>query len=264
MQFNLSATTKDGIIQGIEFWTKMPDGTITGTLLKQFTGRINAAFDMVMPRLLSYSDQVRWDDINHTDLPIGTVNIESGQSDYKITEDDNSLDILNITNVRILESASGTEYKTLDRLHPDDERALDAMSPNPSVSGTPTHFLERGNIIFLYPKPNYAATNGIKLFFEREQFYFVSTDTTREPGIPKPFHELLVLYPALDWNVIYRSKDVQLITELRARVLKKETALDDMISLRNPTRARMETSYTPKGNNYQSGRISLATSDSNR
>src|SRR3990167_10795290 len=216
------STAKNGIIQQIEFLCRLPDGTITGTLLKQFTGRVNAAFDMLMPRLLSYSDQIRWDDINHTDQPIGTTNLVSGQADYKVTEDDNALDILNLIAVRIYESASGTEYKPLIRMLPDDERALNALSPNPSISGIPTHFLYLGNKFFLYPEPNYAATNGIQLFFEREQSYFVSTDTTKEPGIPKPFHELLVLYPSLDYNAVYRSKEAQLLVELRSRILKKE------------------------------------------
>ena len=257
------STTKLGIIQQIEFWCRLPDGTITGTSLKQITGRVNGAFDMLMPRLLSYSDQIRWDDLNHTDLPIGKINMVSGQSDYKVTEDDNSLDILNLTNLRILESASGTEYRTLTRMLPDDEFALDALSPNPSVSGTPTHFLEVGNRLFLYPEPNYSATDGIKLFFEREQSYFASTDTTKEPGIPKPFAELLILYTALDYVLVYRAKELALITRLEARIAKKERDLDDMISLRNPTRGGLRTNNRQYGTS-QSGRITNAFSDSSR
>lgn len=263
MKFS-DTTAKDGLIQTFEFWTRMQDGTVTGTLLKRITGRINAAFDMVMPRVLSYTDQLRWDDINQTDLPIGKTNLVSGQSDYKITEDDNSLDILNLARIRVLTSSSGTEFQELTRMFPDDERALDAMSPNPSVSGIPTHFLESGNVTFLYPEPNYAATLGIQYFFEREQSYFASTDTTKEPGIPKPFHELLALYPALDWNVIYRPKDVQLLTELRLRITKKENALDEMISLRNPTKGKMQTNYSPTKVWIQSGRLNQGGSDSNR
>ena len=165
-----------------------------------------------------------------------------GQHDYSVAEDDNSLDILNLTSVRILTSASGTEYKTLKRMSADDDRLEDALWPNPSVSGIPTHFVENGNNIFLYPSPNYSADYGIKIFFEREQFYFVSTDTTREPGIPKPFHELLALYAALDWNLVNRASDVILITRLEARIEKKEKALFNLISLQNPVRIRMTVS----------------------
>lgn len=232
-------TAKNGLVQTFEFWTRMPDGTATGTLLKQITARINAGFDSIMPFLMSYSDHIRWDDINHTDKPIGKLNLVVNQPDYKITEDDNSLDILNLTSIRILESSSGTEYKTLQRMTVDDERAEDAMSPNPSVRGIPTHYLEVGNVTYLYPAPNYSATNGIKLYFEREQSYFSSTDTTKEPGIPKPFHELLALYAALDWNLVNRIDDTILITRLEARIAIKEKQLSDLISLRNPTITRV-------------------------
>jgi len=237
-------TNKDGIIQTIEFWTRLPDAEISGTdtLLKQITGRVNRAFDKIMPLLLSYSDYIRWDDINHADRPIGTIDLTSGQNDYTITEDDNSLDILNLTRVRVYESSSDTSYTELTRMNVDDERALNAMSPNPDITGTPTHFLEKGNTIFLYPEPNYSATDGIQLFFEREQHYFESTDTTAEAGIPKPFHELLALYPSYDYILVHRPQDTNTLTAIQNRILQIERDLEDMISKRNPTRSRLTTS----------------------
>lgn len=252
MQFN-DTVNKNGMIQRFEYWTRQPDGTVTGTLLKQITASINDSFDLILPLLLSYTDFIKWDDNNHTDRPIATVNIVSGQPDYTITEDDNSLDILNFTRARILQGASATEYQDIIKMFIDDPRALDAMSPNPSVSGIPTHYLEQGNTIYLYPKPNYAVAAGIQLFFEREQSYFVFGDTTKEPGIPKPFHILLVLYAALDWTLINRPDDVATITRIEARILKVEQQLKDMISMRNPTRSRMTTTQSREGGRHQFG-----------
>ena len=237
MQFS-DTTNKNGIIQAFEFWARLPDGEVTGTLLKQITARVNAAFDNLMPLLLSYDDNIRWDDTTHSDRPIGTVDIVSGQNDYTITEDDNSLDILNIARVRILSSSSDTSYSELTRLRVDDERALRAMSPNSDETGIPTHFLERGNTIFLYPEPNYSATDGIQLFFEREQNYFSSTDTTKEPGIPKPFHELLALYPAYDYVSVNRPSDTNTLNIIQQRIRMKQQDLEDLISKRNPVKIR--------------------------
>lgn len=234
-------TNKNGLIQKFEFWTRMPDGTVTDTLLKQVTDRINCAFEYIMPMLISYSDFIRWDDTNHPDRPIGTINLVSGQSDYTVSQDDNSLDILNITAVRILPTATATEYVTLEKMTLDDPRVLDAMSPNSSITGIPTAYVENDNNIFFYPKPNYSATNGIKLFFSREQSYFVSTDTTKKPGIPKPFHELLVLYAALDWSMVNRANDASLLTLIREKITELKTNLNSFISLRNPTRLIMTT-----------------------
>lgn len=230
-------TNKNGLIQTYEYWTRRKDGAVSGDadLLKIVTARINRGFEKVMPLLLSYTDKMRWDDPNHADAPRGKIDIVSGQHDYTVAEDDNSLDILNLLEVRILESSSATEYQKLTRLTLDDDLAFNAMSPNPSETGVPTHWLERGNTLFLYPKPNYAATNGIKLFFEREQSYFVSTDTTKEPGIPKHFHELPVLHAAIEDIRIYRSDERSLIQDLKEEILRQEGQIMDMISKRNPT-----------------------------
>lgn len=231
-------TSKTGLVQKFEFWTRQPYGS-SGDLLKTITELLNSGFDSIMPLLLSYSDYIRWDDFNHSDRPTGTINLFSGQSDYTVTEDDNALDILNLTSVRVIERTGGTEFKTLERMYLNDPRVVDAISPNPSIGGTPTHFVEQGNTVFLYPEPNYSVTNGIKLMFEREQSRFISTDTTKEPGIPKPFHELLVLHAALDWVTVNRPKDGNTINKISEKITRKERELSDMISMRNPTQVRM-------------------------
>lgn len=244
MQFN-ETTNLTGGIQLIERLTNMGDGAISGdaTKLKQFTAAINDGFDMIMPRLLSYTSYIRWDDINHTDQPIGTFNIVSGQSDYQVKEDDNSLDILNITRVKFLQSATETLYQDLTRMTIDNPKATNAMSPNSDEVGIPNYFLEKGNIMFLYLQPNYSATNGVKIFFEREQSYFASTDTTKEPGVPKPFQQLPFLYAAHEWLLVNKANNTTLIQRLEAKIKQKEDALDAMISKRNPVRIRMTAAY---------------------
>lgn len=263
MQFS-DTTNKNGIIQTIERWTGLGDATISGdaTLLKQITASVNDAFDEVLPYIYSLTDKPRWDDINHTDLPIGTFNIVSGQQDYSVTADDNSLDILNLTGVRILTSSSGLDYESLEKMTGDDERAETAMSPDSSDMGIPTHYLEVGNVIFLYPKPNYSATNGAKIFFEREPSYFASSDTTKEPGIPKPFHSLLAFIAAHEWLVLYKNDNTTAISRLEKKISDKKEQLDDIISKRNRTRSRISTSYQSGG--VQSGRIGTGGSDSNK
>lgn len=235
-------TAKDGGIQTCEFWCNLGDGGISGdaNLLKIFTARINSGFDHLMPRLLSYtSDLIRWDDTNHTDFPISYTDIVSGQSDYGIKQDGNGLDILSVTRVRFYDSATQTDYIDLKRMTIDDPKAPNAMSPSSDETGIPTHFLEKGSSLFLYPQPNYAATNGIEIFFEREQSYFVSTDTTKEPGIPSPFQEIPFLYASLDWLLVNKPKNRVLISGLEARISSKEDGVDRAISKRNPVQRRI-------------------------
>lgn len=235
-------TNKNGLIQKFEFWTRQKDGTVTGTLLKQVTDRLNHAFERIMPILLAYNDQVRWDDLNHTDAPIGYVTLTANQNDYKITVDDNSLDILNITHVRILPSATATRYVDLERITADDPRVPSILSPDSGVTGVPSYFLELGNRLYLDILPSYTVASGIELFFSRQQSYFVSTDTTKEPGIPLPFHELLALHAAHDWLRV-NSSDNKLKDEVAAEIQKQEAKLKHFIDMRNPTRVKI----IPKG-----------------
>lgn len=231
-------TNKDGIIQTIEFLCGMPDGYVSGnsTLLKQMTGRVNRAFDFILPLILSNSDHIRFDDTNHTDLPVGKTDIVSGQHTYTIASDDNSLSILNITDVLILPHATATQYEALSRVTLDDPFAPFMLSPNPTQTGTPRRFLEKDNVIFFDVDPDYSKTSGIKVIFERDPSYFVSSDTTKEPGIPKPYHELLALYPALDWLLIYKPDGAALITRVEARIAQMRKDLKASVSRRNPTR----------------------------
>lgn len=239
----LSETTnKSGLVQRVEFWTRLPYGSANNTLREIING-LNRAFEKIMPILLVNSDFLRWDDQNHTDAPIGYTNLVSGQSDYKFTEDDNSLDILNITNVRIKLTSSATDYSELERMTVDDERAVNAMSPNSVDVGIPSHFVEVGNRLYLYPEPNYSATNGIEIFFGREQAYFTVTGTsgadTTEPGIPKPFHELLALHSAYDYISVHRPNDGNSLTLISTQIKKMERDLKNFIDLKHPTKVKM-------------------------
>lgn len=231
-------TNKNGLIQECEFWTNLGDGTISGdaTLLKQFANRLNRAFDNVLPLVLSTGDKLRWDDTNHADHPIATFDITSGTHDYQFLTDDNSLSILNITDVMILPSSSSTEYTRLHRMTLDEPRALNAMDPNPADIGIPWAFVEKNNTIFLYPEPNYSATNGGKIYFERVPDYFTSADTSQTPGIPAPFHPLLALYASLDWLLVFKPENSMLISRIEARIAQMRRDLKKATDLRNPVR----------------------------
>lgn len=241
MQFS-DTTTKNALIQKCEFYTGLGDAGISGdsTKLKQFTSLINDGFDNLMPMLLSWGSHLKWDDKNQTDFPIGTFNIVSGQNDYTITQDANSLDILNITNVQILPNATATQYMDVDEITLDDPRAVWAMAPSSTDVGTPAVYLKRGNTIHFYPKPNYNATAGAKIFFEREQSYFVSTDTTKTAGFPKTFHILLALYASLEWLLVNKPANTLIITRLEGKIARKEKEFRDAIKANFPSHEKLQ------------------------
>ncbi len=248
MQFN-DTTNYDGLVQHYEKWTRQPRGTVSGdtNLLKEFASMVNSeAFPELIPLLLAYNDQIRWDDTNNTDAPSGKINLVANQNDYKITTDDNSLDILNTTHVRILQSSTSTQYIDLKRITADDPNITEILSPSQGITGVPSGFFETNNTIYFDVKPTYSATNGIQIFFGRQQNYFVYSDTTAKPGIPLPFHMLLAQIPALNWNSLNRTSDTNLIQILQNKITKTKNDLSTFIDLRNPSRAIM----TPKRINH--------------
>ena len=241
----LSETTNNsGLVQRVEFWTRRPYGT-SGDDLKEIINGLNGAFEKILPYLLAYNDQIRWDDLNHTDAPSGKFNMVANQNDYKVAVDDNSLDILNITHVRTIQATGDTNYQTLERIPSDDPRVPEILKPDTSVTGTPGAYVELGNRIYLDTLPANNVTNGIQIFFAREQQYFTVTgtseDDTTEPGFPKPFHELLALHFALDWNAVNRSDDTWLLKWIQNRIAKMESDFQDFINLRNPGNVQITT-----------------------
>ncbi len=225
MVFN-DTTNKNGIIQECETWTGLGDGAISGdtTKLKKFTSRLNEAFNRLVPELVTFNTLLRWDDTNHTKLPVGTFNLVSGQSDYTIAQDDSSLDILNIASVRILPYATATQYMDVEIIGLDDRRADEAMNPASTDTGVPFAVLKRGNTLHFIPSPNYNATNGGQIFFDRIPSYFVSSDTTKEPGFPKPFHGILPMMASKDW-LVANKPDAAVINELTTQI---QTRLSDL------------------------------------
>lgn len=242
MQYS-DTTNKNGILQTVEFWCGMADGEITGnaTLKAVMTARVNSAFDRVLPIILPATTSLKWDDLNHSDVPIATFNLVSGQGNYTIETDDNSLDVLRVAKVRILTSSSATQYTDVEDILLSDNDAWEAMSPNSVQTGIPSKILVRGNTIHFLPKPNYSATAGAKVFFEREPSYFATSDTTKEPGIPKISHELLALYPAHDWLLVYKPENTSLISRVEAQIARREGELRDL----NERRYRETRRMTP-------------------
>lgn len=237
---------KNGLVQRTEYWSRLPYGS-SGDTLRTIITNLNTAYDKLLPILLGYGDYLRWDDSNHTDAPSGKTNIVSGQADYKITQDGNSLDILNITHARVLISSTETDYTDLERMKADDPRVPDVLSPNSTNTGIPSHFLEMGNRIYLYPEPNYSATNGLQIFFGREQVEFTVTgtsgDDTTVPGFAKQFHELLALDAAQTFVAVNRPEDANTLNLIERNIQPMMRDFKNFISLRHPTKLQMQ----PKG-----------------
>lgn len=224
-------SNKTGLIQRCEFWTGLGDGGISGnaTLLKQFTVGFNVAFDEVVPIIFSSDAKWQWDDSNHTDQPIATLDLESGRSDYSFTADEDGNSILELRAV-YLQDADGawTKLESVDA----DHAARGVLAQATDNIGGPTRYDKIGSTIWLDVTPNYSRAAAIRLVFSRSQSYFVSGDTSKKPGIPRPFHELLALIASRNWIAVSLPEATILLNTVKEAIAEAKAGLKAHLSKR--------------------------------
>lgn len=188
-----NSTTKEGLIQEVDRICKTDDTTYT---LKDKTARINIGMDRFFT--LAFQADGRWnfDDLNQTTAPLESINLVSGTEKYAL--DTFTSEIINVLRVEALDSnGDGIVLERLDR----DRIQYESLPEFNSTAGTPRWYDLSGKYIYLYPKPSYNSTNGLSLYFERNKSAFVSTDTTKVPGIPSIFHSYIARYASLPYLI---------------------------------------------------------------
>ena len=225
MKFS-DSTNRDGIIQMIERNTGTQSTTSSSYPLKAKTQDVNDTLGYFALLAIKAAGRFQWDDTNQTDFPTITTNLVSGQSDYTAVYDGASTpnQILDIREVRI-KDANG-EWKGLKAI----DKEEDDINQYQGVTGEPVAFDVDSNGIILYPTPNYNSTDGIELYISRTPVYFVSTDTTKEAGIPKIFQPYLHLRPSYLYCLV---KTLPQAKGLQVEVDKMEKAIEAYYSRRD-------------------------------
>lgn len=231
LQFS-DTTNYRGILQQLERELGFDAGDITGSTskLKHFTADINLAWDNYLAIALPASGTWQYDDSNHSDYPIIKTNLVSGQRSYLFTTDEQSNLILDIYKVAILSSATATLYQEISPIDQQSGGSAPDLIAENTATGTPEAYDKTGNAIFLDPPSGYNATNGLKVYINREANYFVTTDTTKKPGCPGLHHRYFVLRPALDYA---RRNKLAIEGSLRNEVLTLERSIEEYFGRRN-------------------------------
>lgn len=220
LQFNVTASPYNGVIQRCEVMVYGPDGLgrISGntTQLGLWTTRANNAMDKIQERILQVSGYKRqYDDPNHAEQNTHYVDIVSGTDTYKLTVDTNSDLILDIYSVYAKTSTGFYERLTLV-----DELTNEDFYGERTISGAPTKYARKGSNFIFSPTPNENVTNGLKFEISREIDYFTTADTTQKPGFRGTLHELLPTYMVLEYAEENVLQNVNLI-ERKAQKLEK-------------------------------------------
>lgn len=193
MQFS-DTSTNQGLIQDCEFLVFGGDyGIISGNTeyLQEFTRLLNKGLDKATVKIMTSDNRWQYDDPNHTDYPIAQTSLVSGQQDYQLefSATDSHLKI-----DRVEVKTTGGLWK---KLIPIDLADTDeAQAELEKTNGEPKYYDKVANSVFLYPAPNYSQNNSLKIFYQRQPSYFATSDTTKRPGIPGMFHQLVSMYAA--------------------------------------------------------------------
>ena len=206
-------------------------GRISGdtNLLATFTRYINEAVNRVCNLILTADGRWQFDDINNTDLPIGTTSLittpGSEQQDYTF-----EVDFLRITRVEVKDSTGAWKLLTpMDQVDIYDQSLTDFLK----TPGLPIYYDKIANSIFLYPKPldsSVTALNGLKVWFQRPPSYFTVSDTTKVPGFNSTYHRLVATIASRDYAIF---KQLSIASSLSQLVQQQEDSLVENYALRN-------------------------------
>ena len=232
IQFN-DTTNYKGLVQIYEKEIGVNRADISGdsNKLKEFTADCNLALDDFISMAIQSGGTWQFDDSGHSDYPIITTNIVSGQRDYSFTTDGSGNLILDIYRIMIADSGGtfremeSTDQQTLTSNNVNTDTFIDGQNS----TGTPTRYDKTANGLFLDPIPNYNYTNGLRLHINREGSYFASSDTTKKPGVPGLFHKYFALKPAMDYA---RRKSLASYPRIELEVAKMERDIKEYFGKR--------------------------------
>lgn len=192
---------------------------------------INVAGSDLIEMILKNSGTGSYDDSNHSDYPIIVTNLISGQRDISYTVDGNSNLILDIYKVFVM-NPSGV-YTEIPQVDIQSESDTQSFTDGQNQTGTPTSYDRTGNGIIFNVVPNYSQTNGIKIIISRENSQFVTSDTTKKPGVDGRLHEYYVISPAYK----YACRNALAIkTDLEKRKLELEAKVASVYGQKNQDR----------------------------
>ena len=206
MQFKTDASETNGqdIVSAINDFC---DSNVDSYPIASKVRNANVGYETLIGKILEVDGDWQWDDTNYTNLPRGTGNLVDGQETYSFTSE-----YLNIQMIEILNKNSPARYYKIDpidsldlRMSPEEYFGLE--SDGSPKKGLPLYYDKVGDTVILYPTPDtddVTLTDGIRIWFQRTADLFTTTDTTQEPGLPSPYHILIVYYASIPYCQKYK------------------------------------------------------------
>lgn len=195
MQFS-DTSTKTGIIQACERYTKLGDAGISGNTLyiKEFTALVNQIGRKVWAIIFESYGGWQYEDGNQTDLPASVTTLTADQTTYAMPSGSLSVRGIEVKN-------TGGVWSRLFPITEEEIRDRQAMGEFFKTSGTPLYYQMIGQTIRIFPASNWTQSSSFKVFYDRGSVAFVSTDTTATPGFISEFHDILSVGASLQYLI---------------------------------------------------------------
>lgn len=237
-----NATSKRAICQAID---RICDSDDTSYPRLDKTAEVNDALEEVVGKIIAQHGNawMEWDDTNQTDLPVGTGTLVEGQESYSFASE-----YLRIKRLKVADtSGKFHKLKQIDQQMLDEKGLTieqwfgtdDSGNPN---KGFPEFYDILGDTVRLYPAPTSdsvtlagGTAGGMKIDFVRTATFFTAksnTDAdTKQPGLPSPYHKLLVWRASLPYCLKYKKDRVAWLEKQWDDWLEN---LSDEMGKRNP------------------------------
>lgn len=192
MQFS-DTSNLQGIVEDITFLLGNID--TNQYVLKDRARNVNERYRTVWSWIFEAYGGWHFVDDNTSDtstFPYGDVSLTSGTKAYGLPS--GSLTVINVE----VEDSNGVA-RVLTPLTYEEVQKVQAVTEFMTTNSIPQYYVLSGDVIELYPTPNYTRSSAMRVYFDRDISTFASTDTTKTPGFAAPFHRALSVGGALDF-----------------------------------------------------------------
>ena len=198
MQFNSSSENAD-LISDITFLLAGID--TNAFTLKDRTRCVNETYRKVWGWIFESYGGWQFVDDNTSYNPYAAQNLTSGTSLYALPTA-----ALTVKGVEV--QNSGGIWMKMVPIATEQVQGVDSQGDFlQTANGVPHYYSLYGDVVKLYPAPNYTVSNGIRVYFDEDIAVFLSSDTTKVPGFVSPFHRALSVGAALDFAIARSKKD---------------------------------------------------------
>ena len=153
---------------------------------------LNAELTSLQINILRDRGALEFDDLNYANVPIATFNTTANTPGYKLVEDEDGNEILTIHKVaiKIGDNLTDVPRQTVA------EGNQDVMKQ--TSQSVPQKYYEVGNSIYFSPIPD--GSYEVTVWLDRAMDFLLTSDTTKEPGLPTAYHNLLCYKTALNYH----------------------------------------------------------------